>query len=375
VEKHSAGLTTKPLTGKPRSPAPVTAANPTIVRSNLLSVSTALNNRNSMSLAESIKAEARTLGFDAVGVSRVSATSLGPQASFIQLICDRLTEWLRQGFHGTMGWMTRDPSRRTDPQRVLPGCRSMVSVGMNYYTDNRANEQPGMGRIARYAWGKDYHAVMSQRLSQLEARIAALAPGVATRAYVDTGPIMEKAWAQQAGLGWIGKHSNLVSADCGSWLLLGEILTTLDLKEDEPATDLCGSCTLCIQACPTGAIVEPYVVDARLCISYLTIELRGSRETISDELAAQMGNRIFGCDDCLDVCPFNLRSDATTEPTFAPTPMTLAPSLQALAQISEEGFATTFRESPLKRAKRSGLLRNVGIAQENHTRQTGIPAP
>ncbi|MEP6958636.1 MAG: tRNA epoxyqueuosine(34) reductase QueG [Nitrospirota bacterium] len=323
-----------------------------------------------MSLAESIKAEARTLGFDAVGVSRVSATSLEPQASFIQLICDRLTGWLRQGFHGTMGWMTRDPSRRSDPQRVLPGCRSMVSVGMNYYTDNRANEQPGMGRIARYAWGKDYHAVMSQRLSQLEARIAALAPGVATRAYVDTGPIMEKAWAQQAGLGWIGKHSNLVSADCGSWLLLGEILTTLDLKEDEPATDLCGSCTLCIQACPTGAIVEPYVVDARLCISYLTIELRGSRETISDELAFQMGSRIFGCDDCLDVCPFNLRSDATTEPTFAPTPMTLAPSLKALAQISEESFATTFRESPLKRAKRSGLLRNVGIAQENHTRQT-----
>ena len=328
-----------------------------------------------MSLAESIKAEARTLGFDAVGVSRVSATSLEPQSSFIQLICDRLTEWLRQGFHGTMGWMTRDQSRRSDPQRVLPGCRSMVSVGMNYYTDNRANEQPGMGRIARYAWGKDYHAVMSQRLSQLEARIAALAPGVATRAYVDTGPIMEKAWAQQAGLGWIGKHSNLVSADCGSWLLLGEILTTLDLKEDEPATDLCGSCTLCIQACPTGAIVEPYVVDARLCISYLTIELRGSRETISDELAFQMGNRIFGCDDCLDVCPFNLRSDATTEPTFAPTPITLAPSLQALAQISEENFAITFRESPLKRAKRSGLLRNVGIAQENHTRQTGIPAP
>ena len=247
----------------------------------------------------------------------------------------------------------------------------MVSVGMNYYTDNRANEQPGMGRIARYAWGKDYHTVMSQRLSQLEAKIAALAPDVTTRAYVDTGPIMEKAWAQQAGLGWIGKHSNLVSAECGSWLLLGEILTTLDLEPDEPATDLCGSCTLCIQACPTGAIVEPYVVDARLCISYLTIELRGGREAIPNELASKMSNRIFGCDDCLDVCPFNLRSDATSEPAFAPTPLTLAPSLQALTQISEESFATTFKESPLKRAKRSGLLRNVGIAQENYIRQTG----
>ena len=247
----------------------------------------------------------------------------------------------------------------------------MVSVGMNYYTDNRANEQPGMGRIARYAWGKDYHTVMSRRLSQLEAKIAALAPGVTTKAYVDTGPIMEKAWAQQAGLGWIGKHSNLVSAECGSWLLLGEILTTLELEQDEPATDLCGSCTLCIQACPTNAIVEPYVVDARLCISYLTIELRGGREVISNDLAAQMGNRIFGCDDCLDVCPFNLRADATNEPAFTPTALTLAPSLQSLAQIDRESFATAFKESPIKRAKQSGLLRNVVIAQDNHTRQTG----
>ena len=322
-----------------------------------------------MSLAEAIKREARSLGFDSVGISRVSTTPLEPQASFTQLLYDRLVEWLRQGFHGTMGWMTRDPFRRSDPQLVLPGCRSMVSVGMNYYTDNRANEQPEMGRIARYAWGKDYHRVMIDRLSQLEARIAAMAPGTTTRAYVDTGPIMEKAWAQQAGLGWIGKHSNLVSADCGSWLLLGEILTTLELDADEPATDLCGSCTLCIQACPTGAIVQPYVVDARLCISYLTIELRGGREDVPDELASQMGNRIFGCDDCLDVCPFNLRADATSEPAFVPTPMTLAPNLQALAQISEESFAAMFRESPIKRPKRSGLLRNVGIAQENHSKQ------
>ena len=331
-----------------------------------------------MSLAESIKREALVLGFDAVGISRIPISSQPdsslppyPTTPLPRLLFSRLAEWLRQGYHGTMAWMTRDPARRSDPQLVLPGCRSMVSVGMNYYTDHRANEQPGMGRIARYAWGKDYHAVMSQRLAQLEAKIAALAPGVTTKAYTDTGPIMEKAWAQQAGIGWIGKHSNLVSADSGSWLLLGEILTTLDLIEDEPATDLCGSCTLCIQACPTGAIVEPYVVDARLCISYLTIELRGGREVIPDELASQMGNRIFGCDDCLDVCPFNLRSDATSEPAFAPTPLTLAPSLEDLAQISQENFSATFKESPLKRAKWSGLLRNVRVAQENHRRQTG----
>ena len=335
-----------------------------------------------MSLAESIKREALALGFDAVGISRVSSSnqssaeltpSLSPDHAtpFPHDLLSRLTEWLRRGYHGTMAWMTRDPSRRSDPRLVLPGCTSIISVGMNYYTDQRANEQPGMGRIARYAWGKDYHTVMSRRLAQLEAKIAALAPDVITKAYVDTGPIMEKAWAQQAGLGWIGKHSNLVSAECGSWLLLGEILTTLDLTEDEPATDLCGSCTLCIQACPTGAIVEPYVVDARLCISYLTIELRGGREVIPDELATQMGNRIFGCDDCLDICPFNLRADATSEPAFTPTPLTLAPNLEALAQISEESFSSTFKESPLKRAKQTGLLRNVRIAQENHRRQTG----
>jgi epoxyqueuosine reductase len=341
-----------------------------------------------MSLTETIKREALALGFDAVGISRVaessqpSAISHQPDSSipdppplFPHRLLSRLTEWLQRGYHGTMAWMTRDPARRSNPQLVLPGSRSMVSVGMNYYTDNRANEQSGMGRIARYAWGKDYHTMMSQRLAQLEAKIVALAPDVTTKAYVDTGPIMEKAWAQRAGLGWIGKHSNLVSAEHGSWLLLGEILTTLELTADEPGTDLCGSCTLCIQACPTGAIVEPYVVDARLCISYLTIELRGGREVISDELAAQMGNRIFGCDDCLDVCPFNLRADATSEPAFNPTPLTLAPSLQTLSQISQENFSTTFKESPLKRAKQSGLLRNVGIAQENQRRQAKGPGP
>lgn len=337
-----------------------------------------------MSLVEVIKREALALGFDAVGISRVAESSQpaaishrpdsslpDPTTPLSHHLLSRLAKWLQRGYHGTMAWMTRDPARRSDPQLVLPGCRSMISVGMNYYTDNRANEQSGMGRIARYAWGKDYHTVMTRRLAQLEEKIATLAPGIATKSYVDTGPIMEKAWAQQAGLGWIGKHSNLVSADCGSWLLLGEILTTLDLTADEPATDLCGSCTLCIQACPTGAIVEPYVVDARRCISYLTIELRGERDVIPDDLAAQMGNRIFGCDDCLDVCPFNLRADATNEPAFNPTPLTLAPSLQTLSQISQESFSAMFKESPLKRAKLSGLLRNVGIAQENQRRQTG----
>jgi epoxyqueuosine reductase len=176
---------------------------------------------------------------------------------------------------------------------------------------------------------------------------------------------MEKAWAEQAGLGWIGKHSNLVSSEHGSWLLLGEILTTLELEPDEPAADLCGSCTLCIQACPTQAITEPYVVDANRCISFLTIELRGEATAISRELQVEMGNKIFGCDDCLDVCPFNLRAEPTQEPAFQPTTLTLAPQLDTLARISEEDFLREFRHSPIRRAKPDGLHRNVAIAQRN----------
>ena len=264
-----------------------------------------------------------------------------------------------------MAWLARTPEKRTDPRQVLPGCRSVISVGMTYLTEHRANEQPGYGRIARYAWGQDYHKVMSKKLKQLEARISDLAPEAHTRSYVDTGPIMEKAWAERAGLGWIGKHSNLVSAEHGSWLLLGEVLTTSELAADEPATDLCGSCTLCIQACPTKAIVQPYVVDATRCISYLTIELRGEDTTISSELQRGMGNKIFGCDDCLDVCPFNLRAEPTSEAAFQPSPLPLAPALDELSKLEASTFATLFQQSPIRRAKLHGLRRNVAIAQRN----------
>jgi epoxyqueuosine reductase len=312
-----------------------------------------------MALAETIRREARSLGFAAVGIASVSA-----QASDDRLL-HRLQAWLHRGFHGTMAWMSRDPARRADPRVVLPGCRSIIAVGMNYDTGHRATEARGYGRIARYAWGNDYHRVLGDRLALLEAKLREWVPGVLTRSYVDTGPIMEKAWAERAGLGWIGKHSNLVSADHGSWLVLGEILTTLDLPPDTPATDLCGSCSLCIQACPTQAIVEPYVVDATRCISYLTIEFRGGREEIAAPLAARMGNRIFGCDDCLDVCPFNLRAEPTTDVAFQPSPATLEPRLQDLAELTEGAFVERFRGSPIRRATLRGIQRNVAIAREN----------
>ena len=318
-----------------------------------------------MTVSEQIKREALALGFHAVGISRVEPAMDGPAAPLSRTLEARLRDWLARGYHGLMAWMEREPERRADPRRVLPECRSIISLGMNHYTGHQADERPGHGRIARYAWGEDYHRVLKQRLEQLTVRIQVLAPDAENRCYVDTGPVMEKAWAQQAGLGWIGKHSNLVSARYGSWLLLGEILTTLDLTADEPGTDLCGSCSLCIRACPTGAITEPYVVDARRCISYLTIELRGAGHEIPDDLARKLGNRVFGCDDCLDVCPYNVNASPTEEAAFQPTNLTLAPDLAALAQMSEPQFAQTFRLSPIQRPKYAGFLRNLRAAIRN----------
>lgn len=311
------------------------------------------------SLAENIKREAQSLGFSAVGIAAVDSEPSDGR------LFGRLQEWLHRGYHAAMVWMARDPARRADPRVVLPGCRSIIAVGMSYDTGHRAVEDKGYGRIARYAWGADYHRILGERLKRLETKLQEWAPEAITRGYVDTGPVMEKAWAQQAGLGWIGKHSNLVSAEYGSWLVLGEILTTLDLPADPPGTDLCGSCSLCIQACPTHAISEPYVVDANRCISYLTIEFRGDREEIPSDVAAGMGNHIFGCDDCLDVCPFNLRAEATTDQAFLPSPGTLAPRLKDLTALDEHTFLQWFRESPVRRATLRGLRRNVEIAMQN----------
>ena len=314
-----------------------------------------------MTLTDSIKHEAQSLGFHAVGISRLNAMPEVPPTPPLSLQT-RLLQWLDRGYHGAMAWMAREPTKRADPRQVLNQCRSLISVGMNYYTEHRQDERDGYGRIARYAWGRDYHAVMRDRLEQLNARIRALAPEGEARCYVDTGPIMEKAWAQQAGLGWIGKHSNLVSPEFGSWLLLGEILTTLDLDPDEPGTDLCGSCTLCMSACPTSAITEPYIVDARRCISYLTIERPRTGEVIPQELSRLIGNRIFGCDDCLDVCPYNVNATPTEEEAFQPTPLTLRPRLLDLAAMKETEFDSAFRRSPIRRAKHTGFLQNVRMA-------------
>lgn len=334
---------------------------------------------SSSTLVSQIKAQAQTLGFDTVGIARVpllnpdliqSPDSTTPNPAPIPLpkhLLNRLTHWLEQRFHGTMAWMERDPQRRADPTKVLPGCQSMIVVGMNYFTDHMPDETHHAGRIARYAWGNDYHDLMTTRLRELEKFIHTQVPDIQTRSYVDTGPIMEKAWAQEAGIGWIGKHTNVVSTSYGSWLLLGEILTTLELEPDEPATDLCGSCSLCIQACPTGAIVEPYQLDAERCISYLTIEHRGPMTDLAPDLRKKMGNRIFGCDDCLDICPFNVNAQPTLESHFQPSSWTLHPPLSQLASLSQEEFLTMTKGSPLRRPKHEGFLRNAEIAIQNQT--------
>lgn len=306
-----------------------------------------------MNLTAKVKRKARDLGFQAVGVSRV--TSDRPQSA-------RLAEWLARGYHGEMAWMARTAAKRKNPALLLPGIRAIVSVGMNYYTEDRPDDHPGQGRIARYARGSDYHGILDKRLDSLVAFLQAEAPDSRSRAYVDTGAVMEKAWAERAGLGWIGKHSNLVSGEYGSWLLLGEVLTTADLDPDEPGSDLCGTCSLCIKTCPTGAITEPYVMDARRCLSYMTIEQKGE---IPQEFQKALGNRIFGCDDCLDVCPYNHQATPTAEPAFNATPMTLNPDLEALARQSAKEFQAAFNRSPVRRASYKGLQRSVAIALKN----------
>ena len=306
-----------------------------------------------MTLTERVKRKALDLGFQAVGVGRV--TSNRPEAA-------RLAEWLARGYHGEMGWMARTAKKRQNPALLLPGIRAIVSVGMNYDTEDQPDDRPGHGHIARYARGEDYHQVLGERLKVLASFLQAEAPDSRSRPYVDTGAVMEKAWAQRAGLGWIGKHSNLVSARHGSWLLLGEVLTTADLDPDEPGADLCGTCTLCIRACPTGAITEPYVVDARRCLSYLTIEQKGQ---IPQEFQRVLGNRIFGCDDCLDVCPYNHQATPTAEPAFRATPLTLNPDLDALARQSAAEFQSAFRHSAVRRTTHEGLQRSVAIARKN----------
>jgi epoxyqueuosine reductase len=278
-----------------------------------------------------------------------------------------LRDWLAAGHHAGMQWMARDPHRRVDPREVLEGACTVISLAMNYYSPERHADERDRARISRYAWGDDYHLIIERRLEELERFVVGLLPGVRTRRYVDTGPVMDKAWAVRAGYGWLGKHGNVITRDYGSWIFLGEILTTLELTPGVAMEDFCGTCTSCLDACPTQAIVEPYVVDAGKCISYVTIEHRGPHPESVVEMDFQ--NWVFGCDICQDVCPWNSFAQPTGEAGFAPRPFNLAPGIVELTRLSDDEFRSRYRNSPLKRAKPEGLRRNARTLlaqQESH---------
>ncbi len=284
---------------------------------------------------------------------------------------DRFASWLNKGFHGEMGYLERQLPKRMNPNRVLPDARSILITAMNYHTGDLLSDAPLKGQISRYAWGSDYHSVIRSRLDQLLTFIRSHDPSVKGLSYVDTGPVMEKVWGAQTTLGWMGKHTNLITRDRGSWFFIGIILLNVDLEYDAPERDYCGNCRRCISACPTGAIIAPYVLDARLCISYLTIELRGP---IPIQLRPLIGDRIFGCDDCQEVCPWNRFAVKTSEDYFHPRKGNLMPDLLSLVRITPGEFKLRFENSPVLRATRDGLVRNVTVALGNSGKAEAIPA-
>ncbi len=311
-------------------------------------------------LTRRIKEKARELGFDEVGIARAEAISEG-----------HLREWLGRQYQGEMAYIERKLEKRLDPGKVLEGARSIVSLALGYNHPYRLPyDQPDKGVISRYAAGTDYHEVIEDKLGRLLQYIRAIEPETRGKVYVDTGPMMDKYWAQRSGLGWLGKHTNVLSRDLGSWFFIGEILLDCDLDFDEPAVDFCGSCTRCIESCPTDAIVEPYVLDSRRCISYLTIELRGD---IPEAFREPMGNLIYGCDICQDVCPWNSKAPVSAESEFKPREPNQSPALQQLARMSQSEFRESYRGSPMKRAKWKGLMRNVAVAMGNSRNPDMIP--
>jgi epoxyqueuosine reductase len=317
-----------------------------------------------MNLSLHIKEEAQRLGFFLAGISRVGAPA--HEESFAR--------WLREGLHGELAYMKRTEELRRDARKLVPWAVSVVSVAMNYYTGSPRPE-PGSdarGWISRYAWGDDYHDLMKRKLEALLARVGELYGGpVQGQAFVDSGPVLERDAAGVAGLGWIGKNTHLISPQKGSWFFLGELFLDLPLDYDAPMRDRCGRCDLCIKACPTGAFVGPYVLDARRCISYLTIEIKG---WMPRHLRPLIGNHIFGCDICQEVCPYNTRPEATAESRYQARAGLFAPQLIPLLSLDESEFRRRFQGSPVLRAKRRGFLRNVAVALGNCKAPEAVPA-
>ena len=315
-------------------------------------------------LSQRIKNEGQRLGFELVGISPVRVPP--HEESFAR--------WLRKKYHGHLDYMERTELLRRDPRLLVPWAVSIISVGMNYYTpfERVSPAARGRGWISRYAWGDDYHEVIREKLEALLIFLRGIGGDtVEGRIFVDSGPILERDFAGVAGIGWIGKNTQLISPKKGSWFFLGELFTNLSLAYDQAIRDRCGQCDLCLKACPTGAFTGPYLLDARRCISYLTIELKGF---IPRELRPLVGNHIFGCDICQEVCPYNVKAGSTVEPSYLPRQGLYAPELIELLSIGPEEFRRRFRGSPILRAKRRGFLRNVAVALGNNAGPEAVPA-
>jgi epoxyqueuosine reductase len=300
-----------------------------------------------------LKAQARELGFDFCGVSR---------AGFLEDQAPRLEEWLARNYHGKMAWMANHFDKRLDPRLLVEGAKSVVTVLLNYYPESTLPEDDDAYKISKYAYGTDYHFVLKDKLKALLNALREQVGEVGGRAFVDSAPVMDKVWAARSGLGWVGKHSNLLNRDMGSFFFIGELILDLDLTPDGPVADYCGTCTRCIDACPTGAITEPYVVDGSKCISYYTIELK---EAIPAEVQGQFKNWVFGCDICQDVCPWNRFARPHSTPAFNASPELAGLSKREWEEITEDVFRKVFRKSPLKRTGAAGLARNIAFVKSD----------
>ncbi|MXZ18521.1 MAG: tRNA epoxyqueuosine(34) reductase QueG [Rhodothermaceae bacterium] len=304
-------------------------------------------------LAKQLKLEAARLGFDACGIAQ--ARQLDDEAK-------RLEVWLANGQHASMAYMTRNFEKRVDPRKLVPGAKRVVTVLYSYWQGGAHAE--GAGKISRYAWGDDYHQVMKERLYELYSWLEGEVKTLSGRVFVDSAPVMDKVWAQRSGLGWIAKNTNLINPRIGSWFFIGTLIIDVPLTCDDPATyDHCGSCTRCIDACPTDAIYQPYVVDSNRCISYWTIEHRG--DSLPEEIMSQQEDWIFGCDICQDVCPWNKFSRQTKDSRFLPREGIQDTPLEEWEELDLEAFRKRFRGSAVKRAKYEGFKRNVRAAKRS----------
>jgi len=292
---------------------------------------------------------ALNMGFDKVGIAGAKAL---PKSSY-------LDEWLNKGYHGEMKWMENYLDKRRDVCELVPGAKSVIVVAHNYYTPYQHSNNKSRGKISRYAWGEDYHKIIKKRLKKLLLEIKQYDPEIEGRLFVDTAPIQEKLWAQKAGIGWQGKNTNVISMNLGSWFFLGELVINRELIYDEPGKNHCGKCNACINACPTQAL-EPYRLDARKCISCLTIELRN--KPIPSEFSSNLNNWIFGCDICQDVCPWNRTAVETNERNYFPAEGNVRPVLEQLLNMTESKYKNRFRKSPVSRAGYQAFIRNVKLA-------------